>query len=318
MNAKVMVNWNTVAGATVYKIYRDTQLVGSSTVTMYVDTGLSNGTTYNYRVVATNGAGDSTQSNAVAGKPLAVLPRPSVSSTGVPACTTLTASGDLTITTAGAVIDALDINGCVEVRAQNVTIRRTRIRCTDYYPLQIVNNGNLLIEDTEIASSGGYATSGIAFSDYVARRLNVSGSADGFKADRDATIEDSWVHDLWLGAGDHADGIQTTGGDNVTIRGNFIDILDRGAGHGGEPNSGIQGGTEWATHSNWLVENNWFYGGGWVINFDGVGGTNNRIINNRFGRSKTPPVFPDYGPLSYYGPVVVTGNVWDDDGSSAQ
>src|SRR5262249_23250151 len=53
---------------------------------------------------------------------------PDASNTGVPAGTTLTPSGSLTITQAGAVIDALDVTGSVTVDAPNVTIKRTRIR----------------------------------------------------------------------------------------------------------------------------------------------------------------------------------------------
>lgn len=237
--------------------------------------------------------------------------RPGPHNTGVPAGTVLTRSGGLKITREGTVIDALDIVGCVEVAAANVTIRRSRITCTGYYPVQ-VSSGNLLIEDTEIAASGGAATSAIAFRNYVARRINAHGAADGFKADSNVLIEDSWVHDLWLGAGDHADGVQGTGGSNVTVRRNFIDIVDHGKGHGGLPNSCFQVGREWAKNANWVIDGNWLSGGGWVINFYGGGG-GNQIVNNRFTRNY------GYGPYSVEpniaGDVLIRGNVWDDNGA---
>ena len=53
---------------------------------------------------------------------------PDANCTGVPAGTTLTPSGGLTITTAGTVIDGRDITGQVVVNAPNVTIRNSRIR----------------------------------------------------------------------------------------------------------------------------------------------------------------------------------------------
>jgi hypothetical protein len=235
--------------------------------------------------------------------------RPGPTNTGVPAGTALTrTTGDLRITTAGTVIDGRDIVGCVDVQAPNVTIRRSRITCTGYYPLQ-VSSGSLVIEDTEIAASGGIATSCIAFTNYTARRVNCHGAADGFKADSDVLIEDSWVHDNWLGAGDHADGVQGTGGSNVTVRRNFIDIVDHGQGHGGDPNSCFQVGNEWGSNSNWTIDGNWLYGGGWIINFGTGGGTNNKITNNRFGDA-------GYGPISApESGVTISGNVWDATGA---
>lgn len=43
----------------------------------------------------------------------------------------------LYITQDGAVLDALDINVCVKVFANNVTIKRSRIRCNDYYVVRV-------------------------------------------------------------------------------------------------------------------------------------------------------------------------------------
>jgi hypothetical protein len=216
----------------------------------------------------------------------------------------------LVLTEADKVIEGLDITGCVQVRAPRVTIRKTRIRCDSYYPVEVFDGASLVIEDSEIDGSpaGGYATSGIAFGNYVARRMNIHGTSDGIKADSNVILEDSWIHDLYLGPGDHADGVQSTGGGNVTVRRNFIDIVDHGKGHGGDPNSVFQIGIEWDSNSNWTIEGNWLDGGGWMINGDAAAGTNNRIINNRFGRNF------GYGPMSLSGSWTVMGNVWDDNG----
>lgn len=243
--------------------------------------------------------------------------RPGPTNTGVPAGTTLThRNGDIRLETAGETLDGVDLDGCIQVAAMNVTIRRTRIHCSGYYPVEVMTGGSLTIEDSEIdaSDSGGIATSGIAFTNYTARRVNIHGSSDGFKADENVLIEDSWVHDLYLGPDDHADGVQGTGGTNVVVRRSFIDIVDHGAGHGGDPNSCFQVGTEWAPNRGWNIEANWLYGGGWSINFGGAGGENNRIVDNRFGRGTG---FPGYGPISIDGTsVTASGNVWDDDGSA--
>ncbi|NUP13103.1 MAG: right-handed parallel beta-helix repeat-containing protein [Polyangiaceae bacterium] len=247
--------------------------------------------------------------------------KPGPDNTGVPPGTVLTQVPGMEITTPGAVIEDVEILDCVSVNAPNVTIRRSIIRCTGNYPVRIHEGASLLIEDSEIAASGGIATSGIAFGNYTARRLDVHGAADGFKADSNVVIEDCWIHDLWLGEGDHADGIQTTGGSNVIVRRNFIDIVDHGNGHGGNPNSCLQGGDENAPNGDWLFEDNWLYGGGWVVNFSGSAG-NNQFSNNRFGRGEAEvpgqPDYPEYGPIVVYGDVDVSGNVWDDDGTPAE
>ncbi|MCW7538825.1 hypothetical protein OOT46_13335 [Aquabacterium sp. A7-Y] len=251
--------------------------------------------------------------------------RPGPDNTGVPAGTRLVASGPLELTTPDQVIDGLDVVGCVTVKAPRVTIRRTRIRCDAYYPVEVMDGASLTIEDSEIdgSPSGGIATSGIAFRNYVARRVNIHGTADGIKADGNVVLEDSWIHDLYLGPDDHADGVQSTGsGADVTIRRNFIDIVDHGKGHGGQPNSVFQIGTEWGSNSNWTIDSNWLYGGGWVVHADaGADGDGNRVVNNRFGRGVAEgngDTYPGYGPLALYGRWTTSGNVWDDSGAPVE
>jgi aryl-phospho-beta-D-glucosidase BglC (GH1 family) len=64
---QVTLSWNAVAGATSYSLYRTTKSgsepatasVTGITGTSYTDTGLNDGTTYYYRVVAVNGSGAS-------------------------------------------------------------------------------------------------------------------------------------------------------------------------------------------------------------------------------------------------------------------
>ena len=232
-------------------------------------------------------------------------PKPGPTNTGVPAGTTLRASGSVRVETDGAVVEDLDISGTITVLADNVTIRRVRIRTGDYYPIRYFDNGNvgLLVEDSEIIGTSGNVTSAIAFGNYTARRLNVHGMADGLKADENVLIEDCWIHDLSNGAGEHNDGVQSTGGRGVTIRHNAIS---------GASNACVQTGDENAATEDLTIECNWLSGGGYTLNIRGTGATrprNTKVLNNRFGRDH------GYGPWTIDDPnPTISGNVYDDNG----
>jgi fibronectin type 3 domain-containing protein len=77
-NGSVALTWTAGAGATSYSIYRGTTSggegttpVGTATSNSFTDTGLTNGTTYYYKVSATNSAGTSAQSSEVSATPAA-------------------------------------------------------------------------------------------------------------------------------------------------------------------------------------------------------------------------------------------------------
>ena len=204
------------------------------------------------------------------------------------------------VTGTGAVLDGLDVNGSIAVLADNVTIKRSRIVSGDYYPIRYFDNDNtgLLIEDTEIAGTSPDVTSSVAFANYTARRVNMHGAADGFKADSNVLIEDSYVHDLGIGADTHNDGLQSTGGSGVTFRHSTCIISDGS-------NACFQLGDD---VSDILVTDSLLDGGGWVINM-GDSGTNRVFTNNRFGHSAA------YGPIGSGGSYTWSGNVWDDTGA---
>lgn len=225
---------------------------------------------------------------------------PDATNTGVPVGATLTASGALTVNTNGAVIQNLNIvNGHITVNANNVTIRNCRITTYDYYPIE--NNGTgLVVEDCEITGTVSSVTSSIAGSNYTARRCNLSGGADGLKANSNVVIVDCYIHDLRVSDGSHNDGIQTVGGDNGTVTHNTIDVGGAGV--------AIQFGS---TNQNWTIDNNLIRATGWAIN-GGTGVQNSIIANNRFAR-----MAGWYGPIGVEGSGnSIYGNYYDDDGSA--
>lgn len=81
-NGQLTLTWTATAGAITYKVYRGTTPGGESgtavatglTSPTYVNTGLTNGTTYYYKVSAVNGSGESTHSSEASSIPINVLP----------------------------------------------------------------------------------------------------------------------------------------------------------------------------------------------------------------------------------------------------
>lgn len=73
-DGQVSLTWNTSAGATSYQILRNSVQVGTSATASYVDTGLTNGTSYSYTVKAVIGGSPTTASVAVSATPVAAAP----------------------------------------------------------------------------------------------------------------------------------------------------------------------------------------------------------------------------------------------------
>jgi hypothetical protein len=157
---------------------------------------------------------------------------PDESTTGVPDDVELTTSGPLTVTEAGAVIERLEVDGGIVVQAPGVVIRETLVRGEQQNLIDCdTRNGceDLLIEDTTVIGTGERCQNGIGFNRYTARRVEISGCIDGAKAHGFTTIEDSWIHSLRRveddGESSHNDGIQSTGGTDIVIRGNRIEAI---------------------------------------------------------------------------------------------
>jgi hypothetical protein len=220
----------------------------------------------------------------------------------------LTSSGWISVETAGAVIDRLDIAGRIEIWADNVTIKRSRIRSADYWPIRIFDDHTgLVVEDVEIIGTSS-CEAAITAGAYVARRLNVHDCTDGLRTGTGTTIEDSYIHDLIVANDSHNDGIQHTDGSGAVIRHNTI-CLPNGA------NSAVIIQTDFGVVDDVVVENNVMDGGGYTV-FSRIGNwgtdngnvapTNVKFLNNRFGHSYA------FGLFSFDGSVEVSGNVWVD------
>ncbi|NED99610.1 right-handed parallel beta-helix repeat-containing protein [Phytoactinopolyspora halotolerans] len=154
---------------------------------------------------------------------------PDESTTGVTDESLLEQSEPVTSSRDSEVIENLEITGSIIVEHNNVTIRNVRVHGAGNYAIAVPHElseeiSGLVIEHSELIGVSGERSAGIApFGSWTARHLDISAFEDGIKVGSNQTIENSWIHDLHTPPGSHSDGIQSTGGTNVTIRGNRIE-----------------------------------------------------------------------------------------------
>jgi hypothetical protein len=239
---------------------------------------------------------------------------PGPADTGVPGGVALTPGGTMTINEAGRLVEGLDIDGPVVIAADDVTLRRSRVTTGDYWAVKVMpGHTGVVVEDVEIDGQEGCdaGLGGLEGSAFTARRVNIHGCADGVKAGNDTLIEGSWIHDMRVVApgpdgrpeGSHNDGVQVSGPlHNLTIRGNNFQNVGT--------NSSIQAKNDFGGGiDGLLIEGNWMEGGGYALYvWDSSQVT---VRDNRFRRNAA------YGIASLLhnpGPLVQSGNVWDDDG----
>lgn len=253
---------------------------------------------------------------------------PDASNTGVPPGVALAAmSGDQTFSTAGQVVDAKDINGCVTVTAPGVHITRSKIHCASFevvgYGDHGVQTDRLVVTDSEIWCTSGTGGTAVGDTNVTLDRLNIHGCENGFDADQWVTVQNSWIHDLLGGVG-HTDGLQMahylngcpTSACEVN-HARFVDVIHNRI-------EAIDGTSAIISNpsgdSDVTIRGNLLTGGAYTLYcpYQGVGGPNWRAQDNRFIRTAGRPQSGAFGPWTGCEdevPANVTGNVWDDTGA---
>jgi hypothetical protein len=254
---------------------------------------------------------------------------PTTASTGVPDGVTLTSSGTVQVTENGAVVENLEIvDGIVEVRANDVTVRNVRItndrEFVQWGVVQEVGYSGLVVEDSEIfgnADSPEQFASGVSNHGgmITVRRVEIHTITDGIVASH-GLIEDNYLHSPRYFPEDHTDMVQANGGPegdlSLEIRHNTIINTE-------DQTGAISLFDNFREVQNVLIEDNLlagggytFYGGGLVA--EGADPANIVVRGNTFSRQ----VWPNsghWGPVAYFDENapgnVWDGNVWEDDGS---
>lgn len=182
-------------------------------------------------------------------------------------------SGSVVVSQAGATIKDLDISGGIVVKADNVTIRNVRVTGSSSTALIRIDNGvkGTTIEDCVVNVTSGGANGGIGYlgTGTTVRRCEITGYADGIKAESGGLYEYNYIH-MWKPAGSakHLDGIQGSGDSDYTIRRN---VIDQPIASGGNSAIFVQAwyGSGNAHVRNVTVEQNYVRGGNFVVYLEG-------------------------------------------------
>lgn len=172
---------------------------------------------------------------------------PSPARVGTPAgwTPTTTHQGDLDITVAGTVVEDIEVNGSINVKANDVTIRRARVNgrvWTQHGTANGLRQFSVTVEDsvlggTSEAMSRRTTEGVIGPGNYTIRHSELYGS-DGFRVSQpagggtnDVLAEDNFfrANVVDCSQGYHKDGVQGYGGgQNVTFRHNTIEATGCG------------------------------------------------------------------------------------------
>ena len=220
---------------------------------------------------------------------------PDASNTG-PTGSLMESTGNVTVSAAGTVIANRKINGCVTVRAANVTIRNSMVVCSGASAIWSGSTG-LVVEDTEVDCNDAAGRTAITPARYTARRVDAHSCENIFWAESNVLIEDSYIHDPipCCGPGEpHTDSIQIpSGASNITIRQNRI--------YGSylrQSNFGNSAITAGGATAGITINDNLLAGGGYTLYCPGADG-GFTWTNNRFSR-----IF--VGTVGGFGPIYHT------------
>lgn len=117
-----------------------------------------------------------------------------------------------TSSSAGQVVDGLNVNGVIVIKHDNVTIRNFKVMG--------VNNldGDKLTLEDGVIDGKKTVENGINDGGVTVRRVEITNVIDGIKAAGNTLVEDSWLHDMHFTGSSHGDGLQVSSGSNVTVR----------------------------------------------------------------------------------------------------
>ncbi len=264
---------------------------------------------------------------------------PDATNTGVPAGTTLKSvpgtitsgpgwhydsRGWIAVDGDGAVLDGISTTASIDVTANNVTIRNSKITVRgEGWGIAARHTSNLVVKNNDISgpdnSGPGRLMVGLKdiYGDSVGMQVlanDIWNTSTGVQIES-GLIRDNYIHDLGYTSGDHVNGITSNGGSRqLTIRHNTVFNPH-------DQTDAISLFQDFGPQANRTIADNLLAGGGYTI-YAGAnpgkesGATNIAVTDNRVAR-----IYFDrggsYGPATAYytgGGNVWSGNIWDDSG----
>lgn len=227
--------------------------------------------------------------------PAPVTGWPNASNTGYLGSTAdLKAKSIPSITSAGTVIDHVDLSGDTFVNAPNVVIKNSVVHGGNWGIEVGPNATNLVVQDTTFLGGANSAIMDDGYANNVSYvRVNISGSTDGMKlSGAGRLIQDSFIHGLSQTSTSHNDGIQAYEGSNWKFIHNYITTPDTGC------ISMFEGQGNWDAV---LIQNNRFVGGGYPLYLGGSTAKNVQVKDNVISGWV-------YGPYTDQGTAALSGN----------
>lgn len=251
---------------------------------------------------------------------------PDASNTGVPAGTALSASGSITVTTAGTVIADKLVTGCITVKASNVTIKDTKVvggnGCGALIDTGDTSTGvytGIMVEDVELDGQNSGVQRGIAYQGFTCLRCNIHGVMQGVVMNKDITVQDSYIHDPNYSTSTHKEAILSNGGSGFVIKHNNLDYNQSST-----VSAALSLFGDFSPISNVSITGNLLNGGGYCLYAGSVAGkaypvaSNVVVTNNTFGQARN-------GRCGSYGAAIDwasgsgdewSGNVWQGSGTA--
>jgi hypothetical protein len=266
---------------------------------------------------------------------------PDATNTGVPAGTTLksvpsqvssgpgwaynAATDAVVVKVNGTVLSGLNISSNLTISASNVTVKNVQVVTDGTFGISLTHTTGVTIENSTI--SGQNATTGrvdSAIKDVygdstgmVIKDNNISRFRTAMQLSN-GLVDGNYIHDPGYIAGDHTNGVVSTGGTKTLVIQNNTIFNSIGQTDAITVNSAKSG----MPVANQTIQNNLIAGGGYAI-YGGtnLGNTTSNIVikGNRFAQIYYPKS-GQFGPVAYFASTgkgnVWSGNIWDTTGQA--
>jgi hypothetical protein len=311
-NTSVHLSWLGPHGAAVagFRVYVDGALRAAVRATSYLVGGLRCNTSYVLAVGTYDTRGRNSQRRSrrvrtaqcvggcLASPGSCGYPDPAFGDVGVPAGTKLAPSGPITIATPGAVLKDLDVTGEIDVNANNVTIKNTKVTVTGDGCGTVNACGNsaihvlcactVTISHVELTTGSSTTVQHAIRNSYggfiAVDHVYQHGGTDALCLCGNARITDSYSSIHLAISGDHLENVYIDGNSDDIEHNTFINNQPQTANIFGNTNNGAGG----ACSNRLTVKNNLLAGGGYTIypcgNANSVGSARLDFENNTIAR----------------------------------